>query len=118
MLVHFTFALGVLATLGSCATVPGVKTTESFDQAIILDNDGNYIVFWNFNDTHITFEVHVKTKGYVGFGISSNGNMFPADVIVGWVKDGVTHFSVSIQACVKQAPKRKPESGGLKQMLA
>ena len=33
--------------------------------------------------------------GWVGFGLSDNGNMFPGDVIVGWVtNNGSTHFSV------------------------
>ena len=52
------------------------------------------MVYWQYNDTHITFEVHVDTLGYVGFGLSPNGKMFPADVVVGWVKDGEVHFSV------------------------
>ena len=88
--------VALIFTLGSCASIPGVKTTEPFDYAEILDKGGNYFLFWNVNDTHVTFEVHVKTKGYVGFGFSDNGNMFPGDVIVGWVKDGVTHFAVSM----------------------
>ena len=74
--------------------LPGIQTTEKFEQSSILDKDGKYILFWNFNDTHVTFEVHVKTRGYVGFGISGNGDMFPGDVVVGWVKNGVTHFAV------------------------
>ncbi|KAK3586445.1 hypothetical protein CHS0354_001827 [Potamilus streckersoni] len=70
----------------------GISPTEPFKYSTRVDNDGNYLLFWNFNDTHITFEVHVKTHGYVGFGLSDNGNMYPADVVVGWVKDGATHF--------------------------
>ena len=95
MLVRLNIALALIVTLGESKAIPGVITTEPFDQALELDNDGKYFLFWNFNDTHVTFEVHVRTRGYVGFGISDNGNMFPADVIVGWVKDGVTHFAVS-----------------------
>lgn len=70
--------------------------TEHFLLHETLDHLGNYHVFWKFNKTHITFEVHVKTRGYVGFGISPNGKMYPSDVVVGWVKDGVPHLSVSI----------------------
>ena len=95
MFCRVALALALIVPLGSCASVPGVKTTEPFDHAEILDKSGNYILFWNVNDTHVTFEVHVKTQGYVGFGFSDNGNMYPGDVIVGWVKDGVTHFAVS-----------------------
>jgi hypothetical protein len=59
-------------------------------------HEGPYTESLSFNATHITFELHVKTRGYVGFGISPNGKMYPSDVVIGWVKDGVTHFSVSI----------------------
>ncbi|XP_052790851.1 DBH-like monooxygenase protein 1 homolog [Mya arenaria] len=76
--------VGVLSATQS-VTVPGVTTTEKYQQSIIMDEDASYILFWNFNDTHITFEAHVKTRGWVGLGLSENGNMFPADVAVGWV---------------------------------
>lgn len=62
-----------------------------------LDDDGNYQLYWKPNKTHVTFEVHVKTRGYVGFGISPNGRMYPADIVVGWVKDGKTYFTVNKQ---------------------
>ena len=32
-------------------------------------------------------EVHVATQGWVGFGISPNGDMKGSDVIMGWVTD-------------------------------
>ncbi|KAL4218774.1 hypothetical protein ACF0H5_021361 [Mactra antiquata] len=74
--------------------VPGVTPTETFKHSTILDANDNYVLFWNFNDTHVTFETHVRTRGWVGFGLSTNGKMFPADVIVGWVNDdGTSHFS-------------------------
>ncbi|XP_069106063.1 DBH-like monooxygenase protein 1 homolog [Argopecten irradians] len=66
--------------------------TRKFAHESNLDKDGAYWLFWEANQTHVTFETHVKTRGYVGFGISGNGQMFPGDVVVGWVKDGVTHF--------------------------
>lgn len=93
MLYCASLVFALTFTLGSCANITGVKTTEQFDHTEILDESGNYILFWNANDTHVVFEVHVKTKGYVGFGISDNGNMFPGDVVVGFVKDGYTYFA-------------------------
>ena len=77
------------------ADVSGIATSEHYNYSAVLDPKGNYFLFWNHNGTHVTFEVHVKTKGYVGFGLSLNGNMYPADVVVGWVKNGVTYFKVS-----------------------
>ncbi|KAK3586447.1 hypothetical protein CHS0354_001829 [Potamilus streckersoni] len=85
-------SLAIISYLAMAWGYAGVKPTEPFNYSIEVDPNGDFLLFWKFNDTHITFEVHVKTYGYVGFGLSENGNMYPADVVVGWVKDGVTHF--------------------------
>ncbi|KAL5008211.1 hypothetical protein ScPMuIL_013792 [Solemya velum] len=66
--------------------------TEHFQQQMQLDIDGNYIVFWSHNATDIIFEVHVRTYGYIGFGFSHFGGMFPGDVVIGGVKDGTSYF--------------------------
>jgi len=34
----------------------------------------------------------VKTLGFVGFGLSTNGDMEGADIIIGGVKDGVGYL--------------------------
>jgi hypothetical protein len=68
--------------------------TESFPYNRTLDEHGDFVLFWKFNESHITFETHVKTRGYVGFGISPNGKMYPADIVIGWVKDGHAHLTV------------------------
>ena len=94
MIVFFTYAFVLAVALVASAPIPGVRPTENFNHSVVLDK--NYALFWNYNDTHVTFEVHVKTRGYVGFGISDKGKMAPADVIIGWVKNGTTHFAVSI----------------------
>lgn len=73
---------------------PEEKPTDKYQFQSVLDPQGKYLLFWNVNQTHITFEIHVETTGYVGFGLSPNGNMFPADVIIGGVKDGVPYFKV------------------------
>ena len=87
-------------------SIPGIVTTENYSHDSVLDKDQNYVLFWKYNTTHVTFEVHVKTKGYVGFGISTNGKMHPADVIVGWVKNGTTHFAVSTSYLNPYLPNR------------
>ena len=87
-------AILIAAALVDSAPISGVRPTENFNHSVALDK--NYALFWNYNDTHVTFEVHVKTRGYVGFGISDKGKMSPADVVMGWVKNGVTHFAVII----------------------
>lgn len=72
--------------------IPKPTPSRHFDHYVQLDTTGQYWLFWTYNDTHVTFETHVNTHGYVGFGISPNGKMFPADVIVGGVKDGQSYF--------------------------
>lgn len=69
-------------------------STESFTHRASLDSDGRFHLFWKLNSTHVTFEAHVKTHGYVGLGLSNSGRMFPADVAVGWVTNGQTYFQV------------------------
>ena len=61
----------------------------------------NYTLYWTFdNDAqNITFAVRVRTTGWVGFGLSPNGQMPQSDVVIGWVDaGGNAHFDVS--ACV------------------
>ncbi|PSN48992.1 MOXD1 2 protein [Blattella germanica] len=58
--------------------------------------DPNYTVFWTPGQEDITFEVQVRTLGYVGFGFSEDGKMPGADLVVGWVKDGTVFFQVSL----------------------
>ena len=89
--------------MASVTTLYGlpVPTSQQYSHSEQLDSEGKYTVYWAYNDTHITFEVHVQTHGYVGFGISPNGKMYPSDVVIGWAKDGNTHFSVSTQVSSK-----------------
>ncbi|KAH3863954.1 DBH-like monooxygenase protein 1 homolog [Dreissena polymorpha] len=70
------------------------STTENYDFHEILDENQDFHVHWNVDheQKNITFELHVRTHGYVGFGISHNGKMFPADIVIGWVKDEQIHF--------------------------
>ncbi|KAL5012084.1 hypothetical protein ScPMuIL_010635 [Solemya velum] len=70
-----------------------VYNGTNLDHEMQLDFEGNYKLHWSLSDTSITFEVRVSTRGWVGFGISPNGGMYPADVVVGWVTDGHAYFA-------------------------
>ena len=97
----------ILLYLRHSSAVPTPSTTPGLDSSAVptpseyfpykeqIDPHGNYFLFWDRNGTHVTMEVHVRTHGYVGFGLSPNGNMFPADIVIGWVKDGHTFFKVN-----------------------
>lgn len=45
--------------------------------------------------TDITFEVQVRTLGYIGFGFSPDGQRSGSDIVIGWVDHGRTYFHVS-----------------------
>lgn len=71
--------------------VVGAQKQESF-----LDSAGNFHISWELDPQkleNITFEVTVKTQGWVGFGIAPKASMIGADLIIGGVKDGVPYFS-------------------------
>ncbi|KAK2561145.1 DBH-like monooxygenase protein 1-like protein [Acropora cervicornis] len=60
-----------------------------------LDEDQSVKLYWNVTttDKEIFFTVEAKTTGWIGFGISSGqGKMQGADIVIGWVKDGVPYF--------------------------
>ena len=58
----------------------------------------SYHVFWSFNTAteRIDFAVSANTTGWVGFGVSPNGQMPRSDVVIGWVdSNGQAFFHVS-----------------------
>ena len=62
-----------------------------------LDLHPDYTLYWTFdNDAgNITFAVRVRTTGWVGFGLSPNGQMPQSDVVIGWIDGAGNHFDVS-----------------------
>ena len=86
------FALTATTQLAACAH----NLDEDYRFSATLD-DG-YKLYWNFDleKQTIAFAVNVSTTGWVGFGLSPNGQMPQSDVVIGWVKDdGTTTFHVS-----------------------
>ena len=84
--------LTAFVQLATCAH----NLEEEYHFSAILD-DG-YTLHWNFDLEHQTigFAVNVSTTGWVGFGLSPNGQMPQSDVVIGWVdNDGNTQFHVS-----------------------
>lgn len=61
-----------------------------------IDPSGRYQLEWlvDHKNKMITFNVTVHTTGYVGFGLSSNGKMTGADIVIGGVDSkGKSYFS-------------------------
>ena len=88
------FCLGLLAISAWPTTFATLTPSETFSGSASLVKDDVYHLFWKNDDTSITFEVHAKVKGWVGFGLSPNGGMPNSDIVIGWVKDGVSCFQV------------------------
>ena len=93
---------GAAVTTGTWAEAAGATTggssvepSELFESQVELVNNDRYHLFWKSDAKSITFEVHVRAKGWVGFGISPNGAMAHSDLVTGWVKDGQVYFQVS-----------------------
>ncbi|GIY34652.1 DBH-like monooxygenase protein 1 homolog [Caerostris darwini] len=73
-----------------------IVTEEDF-HCTTLDSEDNFHVCWKVieledGDRDIIFKLEVKTHGYVGFGLSSNGGMAGSDIVTGWVKNGQVYF--------------------------
>ena len=82
-------------SLGYFCTSTAARTTEHFDYHTQLLAKNNYMFYWKHNATHLTFEIHADTTGFVGFGFSRNASMFPGDVMLAWVANGAKHIYVS-----------------------
>lgn len=59
-----------------------------------IDLDENFRVLWNLREQEITFEIQVRTTGYVGFGFSRDGTIYNADIAIGWIDAGHAYFQV------------------------
>jgi hypothetical protein len=82
------------AQLATCAH----NLEDEYRFSAILDDAYGYTLHWNFNleQQTISFAVNVSTTGWVGFGLSPNGQMPQSDIVIGWVdNDGNTQFHVS-----------------------
>lgn len=63
-------------------------------------SEGDYSLYWTFDQAAktIAFAVRVQTMGWVGFGLSPNGQMPGSDVVIGWVDstNNKPYFHVSV----------------------
>lgn len=72
------------------------SNNNPYTHSKILDKDGRYQLDWtvNWEYSRIYFNVTVKTKGYIGFGLSRKGKMSGADIVIGGVlSTGQPYFS-------------------------
>ena len=63
------------------------ELSEQYTYNAQLDNEGRYKMFYSY-DTELStlrIAVLVQTTGWIGLGISPNGQMPGSDVVMGWV---------------------------------
>ena len=86
--------MGLLACVLIVLAVPAIGQ-NMFSNMIVLNN-GNYNISWNFNSSSDTvdFLVEAKTTGWVGFGLAviAPNNMLNYDVAVGGVLSNGTGY--------------------------
>lgn len=68
-----------------------VAPSEPFKNSLIFIEPDIVLLYWSFNSSHILFEVHAKTNGWVSFGLQSKSL---TDFVLGFVNDdGSAYFS-------------------------
>lgn len=75
--------------------ISGVVSVE-WKHSAVLDN--NFLVLWTPGERDVTFEIQVKTLGYVGLGFTkaAESGRAGADMVIGWVdNNGQVHLQVS-----------------------
>ncbi|KAF2361340.1 Copper type II ascorbate-dependent monooxygenase C-terminal [Trinorchestia longiramus] len=97
LMLHFLVWLTVLpnSSLFTTAYPPHKYSPDAYglwDRSLILDDVGHYQVQWTASSTDIQFRLTVRTRGYIGFGLSSQSKMDGADIVVGWVHSGKAYL--------------------------
>ena len=75
------------------------ELSEQYTFNVQLDNEGRYTMFYSYDATLsiLRIAVLVETTGWIGLGISPNGQMPGSDVVMGWVdSSGVAFLQVII----------------------
>uniref|UniRef100_A0A3P8WZ46 Monooxygenase, DBH-like 1, like n=1 Tax=Cynoglossus semilaevis TaxID=244447 RepID=A0A3P8WZ46_CYNSE len=74
----------------------GVGTPDtSLPYMVYLDGNQMVCLHWGFDDLQgdIEFQLTVNTTGWVGFGLSPNGNMIAADIVIGGMGPSEPYFT-------------------------
>ena len=76
--------------------------TDTYANKKILVEPDSYILYWNYNATDITFEIHVKSSGWAGFGISPNGGMENSDGTANFTERNTNGGTITPAISIKQ----------------
>ena len=70
------------------------ELSEQYTYNVQLDNEGHYTMFYTYDAdlSILRIAVLVQTTGWIGLGISPNGQMPGSDVVMGWVDNNGQAF--------------------------
>ena len=70
------------------------ELSEQYTYNVQLDNEGRYTMFYSYDteSSILRIAVLVQTTGWIGLGISPNGQMPGSDVVMGWVDSSGQSF--------------------------
>lgn len=67
------------------------EITENYPRSLQLKENGEYMIYWKVTgltqNDQITIEIHAKTLGWIGIGLSPNGGMPGSDIVIGGWND-------------------------------
>lgn len=92
--------LGALLAAGSGSGSP----SRSYPHSALLDGAAAYRLRWGRRGSALAFRLEVRTRGYVGFGLSASGGMASADIVVGGVEGGQPYLQVRTGSFPETAP--------------
>lgn len=92
------FSLLLICATGSWAMDVTMPFMEYLDQEQLV------CLKWGFDNPagDITFQLAVNTTGWVGFGLSPNGDMKGSDIVIGGVGSSGSYFSVSYEIIINE----------------
>lgn len=95
--LQYIIAIFAMVAAGVVANHTPDSVRKDYQGKAILDPKGNYQLEWRveWDKRRITLNITVITNGYVGFGLSPDGTMKDADIVVAGVgPDGKPYLSV------------------------
>ena len=97
MYLSFLLLSLVLGCNGHTGNTTSLSSKYPFYIALSIDPTFQYDLYWkvDIEKEMIEFAVNVSTTGWIGFGLSPNGQMPGSDVLIGWISDnGIETISV------------------------
>lgn len=83
LVLTVSFLPGARCFAASSFATPRLSSYETWEHEAWLEDTGAFVVQWKPREDSIEFRVTARTKGYIGFGLSSAPRMDGADIVVG-----------------------------------